>query len=135
MLLDFSNRVQWTGPVEHSMSIAAGVYRGSLCERVSAIEGYFSIAYPQLYERLHWMHNSDRTAMRTQHDHEPDNVSEDIVTLAVVELVNYYCTFLWSFMDVFIVAIALCLRERFWQLNEHLARHRGMVNGANQISP
>lgn len=119
------------------MSIAAGVYRGSLCQNVSAIEGYFSVAFPQLYEALHWMHNSRRPQPQqqsyVQHQHSddglaPQTVTADVITLLLVEYVNYYCVFLWSFMDVFIVAISLCLTLRFSQLNEHMERHRGLVN-------
>lgn len=111
--------------VEHSMSIAAGVYRGSLCTRVSAIEGYFSVAFPQLYDVLHWLrddrpHTEASVAMRPVE-------TADVVTLLVVELINYYCTILWTFMDIFIVAISMCLTLRFRQLNEHLERHRDRV--------
>lgn len=124
------------------MSIAAGVYRGSLCENVSAIEGYFSVAFPQLYEALHWMHDSWRPPPQQQEQqqsvqqkHSDDRFAiqtetADVFTLLVVEYVNYYCVFLWTFMDVFIVAISLCLTLRFRQLNEHIERHRGLVGTA-----
>lgn len=100
------------------MSIAAGVYRGTLCANATAIAGYLGVAYPQLYEQLHWLQDAvDR----------PPPSAAVVGTLLIVELVNYYCTFLWTFMDVFIVAISLCLRLGFGRLNEFLERHRGRV--------
>lgn len=117
------------------MSIAAGVYRGSQCENVSAIQGYFSVAYPQLYEILYWMHDSRRPPLPQPSGdrYAPQIETEDILTLLVVEYVNYYCVFLWSFMDVFIVAISMCLTLRFSQLNQHMERYRGLVCTAEPV--
>lgn len=44
------------------------------------------------------------------------------------ELLNYYCAFQWVFMDIFLVAITICLSTRLHQLNEHLKQYNGMVN-------
>lgn len=90
------------------MSIAAGVYRGSLCVNRTAFQGYFFQAYPQVYDLL-------------------DNSGGGFVEI-LVEFLNYYCTFLWTFMDIFIVATSMCLSTRMCQLNAFLLQYKGMVN-------
>lgn len=92
---------------EHTMSIAAGVFRGVICTSQTNLEGYFRQAWPQLYFV----------------------VSYDGGWKAFfLELINYYCNFLWTFMDIFIIAISICLSTRFRQLNDHLDKFKGMVN-------
>lgn len=93
--------------VEHSMSIAAGVYRGSLCENRTALQGYFEQAFPQVDQLV--------------------NFSGGGLVEFLVEFINYYCTFLWTFMDMFIVAISICLTTRLQQFNELLLQFHGMV--------
>lgn len=89
------------------MSIAAGVFRGVICTRSTSLEGYFKQAWPQLYTI-------------TEYDGGLRGF--------LVELINYYCTFLWTFMDIFIIAISICLSTRLKQLNSHLEKFKGMVN-------
>ena len=43
------------------------------------------------------------------------------------EVVNYYCAFIWSFKDGFLIAISVCLSTLLRQLNEHLEQFKGMV--------
>lgn len=101
------------------MSVAAGVYRGTMCVNTTTVQGYFGVAFPQLYQQLDWMHDAV--------GQEPTVDTIDILTLIAVEYTNYYCMFLWTFMDIFIVAISLCLTQRLSQLNAHMERHRGLV--------
>lgn len=90
------------------MSVAAGVFRGVICTSQTNLEGYFRQAWPQLYFVATYDGGWKAFFM---------------------ELINYYCNFLWSFMDIFIIAISICLSTRFRQLNDHLEKFKGMVNG------
>lgn len=90
------------------MSIAAGVFRGVICTNQANLEGYFLQAWPQLYYVAPY-----------------DGGWKAIF----MELINYYCNFLWSFMDIFIIAISICLSTRLRQLNSHLEKFKGMVSG------
>ncbi len=92
--------------VEHSMSIAAGVYRGRLCPNITNVEAYFHQAFPQIY-------------LVTEYSGGWKEF--------LAELLNYYCVFLWSFMDIFIVGISKCLSTRLNQFNEYLSKFKGMV--------
>lgn len=96
------------------MSIATGVYRGSLCNNKTAIEGYFNQAYPQIYYIM------DYTGGFLEF---------------IVELLNYYCAFLWSFMDLFIVTISVCLSTRVHQFNVNLRKFKGKVFCHQPIEP
>lgn len=88
------------------MSIAAGVYRGRLCTNTTNVEAYFHQAFPQLY-------------LATEYSGGWKEF--------LAELLNYYCVFLWSFMDIFIVGISKCLSTRLNQFNEYLLKFKGMV--------
>lgn len=91
--------------VEHTMSIVAGVYRGIYCTNNTSLETYFVQAWPQLYTITPydggWM-------------------------AFVIEIINYYCTFIWAYMDLLIIAVSVCLSTRLQQLNDYLERFRGM---------
>lgn len=88
------------------MSIAGGVFRGVVCTNQTSLEGYFRQAWPQLF---------------FVSDYDGGLKS------FLMELINYYCNFLWSFMDIFIITISICLTTRFQQLNYHLKKFEGMV--------
>lgn len=88
------------------MSIAAGVYRGGLCTNTTNVEAYFHQAFPQIY-------------LVTEYSGGWKEF--------LAELLNYYCVFLWSFMDIFIVGISKCLSTRLNQFNEYLLKFKGMV--------
>lgn len=88
------------------MSISAGVFRGVFCTQKTSLEGYFIQAWPQLYSV-------------TKYDGGAKGF--------LVEIINFYCTFLWTFMDIFIIAISVCLSTRLQQLNQHLERYKGMA--------
>lgn len=92
--------------VEHSMSIASGVNRGRLCTNTTNVEAYFHQAFPQFYSVTEYSGGWKEF---------------------VAELLNYYCVFLWSFMDIFIVGISKCLSTRLNQFNEYLLKFKGMV--------
>lgn len=85
--------------------IVAGVFRGIYCTKNTSLEGYFVQAWPQLYTITPydggWM-------------------------AFVVEIINYYCTFIWAYMDLLIIAVSICLSTRLKQLNEYMERFRGM---------
>lgn len=93
-------------PVEHMLCISVGVQNGQLCLNGTYIEGYMIQAWPQIYSTV-------------QYDHG--------LRGSFAELLNYYCTFQWTFMDIFIISISICLSTRFNQLNEHLKQYKGMV--------
>lgn len=88
------------------MSIAAGVYRGRLCANTTNVEAYFHQAFPQIYSVTEYSGGWKEF---------------------LAELLNYYCVFLWSFMDIFIVRISKCLSTRLNQFNEYLLKFKGMV--------
>lgn len=92
--------------VEHSMSIASGVNRGRLCTNTTNVEAYFHQAFPQFYSVTEYSGGWKEF---------------------FAELLNYYCVFLWSFMDIFIVGISKCLSTRLNQFNEYLLKFKGMV--------
>lgn len=93
----------------------AGVYRGQvisqICTNSTSVEGYFKQAWPQIYSIADY---------------------DGGIRGFVIELLNYYCTFLWTFMDIFIISISICLATRLKQLNEHLKHHKGMVTQSRQ---
>lgn len=89
------------------MAIAAGVYQGSLCENRTAIQGYFFHAYPQIYNM---------------------NYFDGGYIGFLAEFLNYYCTFHWTFMDIFIVATSICLSTRLAQFNAFLLQYKGIVS-------
>lgn len=41
---------------------------------------------------------------------------------------NIISTFIWSFMDLFVMLISVGLASRFRQINDHLFRHKGQVS-------
>lgn len=88
------------------MSIQAGVFRGQVCKNNTSLEGYLKQAWPQVYSIVDY---------------------DGGIRGIFIEVLNYYCTFLWTFMDIFIIAISICLATRLKQLNEHLKQHKGMV--------
>lgn len=49
------------------------------------------------------------------------------------KIVNVCTTFLWTYMDLFVMLIGVGLSSRFRQINESLMRHKGQVNDANWI--
>lgn len=93
--------------VEHAMSKTAGFQRSIQCNGKGNLQGYLMQAWPQinlLYDRQ----------------------EEGYITLAV-EAVNYYCTFMWTYMDLFIITISICLSNRLRQFNKNLQRFRGLA--------
>lgn len=84
-----------------------GAYRVHLCTNKTSLEGYFKQAWPQIYTVIKY-----------------DGGACGIF----LELLNYYCTYQWIFMDIFIITISICLSTRFNQLNEHLKQYKGMVS-------
>lgn len=96
--------------VEHVLSIGAGFYRSTLCAVAnktlnSHIEAYFRQSFPQLFY-----------------------VSEfNYAKAAGAQVVNIYCTFIWNFMDVFIIVVSVGVASRFNQITYNLELHRGMI--------
>lgn len=83
-----------------------GVFRGQYCTNTTNLEGYFKEAWPQIYKPTFY---------------------DDGLRGFLIELLNYYCVFLWTFMDIFIIAISICLSTRLKQFNAFLERFMGMV--------
>lgn len=88
------------------MSIVAGVYRGIYCTNSTSLEGYFVQAWPQLYTFTPY---------------------DGGYMAFVVEIINYYCTFIWAYMDLMIISVSICLSTRLKQLNDYMERFRGMA--------
>lgn len=44
------------------------------------------------------------------------------------EILNYFCALQWVFIDIFIIAISICLSTRLYQLNKHMKQYTGIVN-------
>lgn len=90
------------------MSISAGLYRSSFCVNHTTVEAYLLGAYPHLY--LITDYNMGYLPM-------------------FVEFMNKYFAFMWSFLDILIVSISVCLSTRFNQFNVNLLKYKGMVSG------
>ncbi|XP_055317723.1 gustatory receptor for sugar taste 64f-like [Sitodiplosis mosellana] len=100
-----TNPISMSILVEHTLCMVVGVFRVSLCTNSTSVEGYLKQSWPQVYTIVKY-----------------DNGVRGILS----ELLNYYCTFLWTFMDIFIISISICLSTRFNQFNEHLKQYKGM---------
>lgn len=103
----FQLHILHNNSVEHSMCMIVGINRVSVCTNSTSFEGYFKQSWPQVYTIVKY-----------------DGGIRGILS----ELLNYYCTFLWTFMDIFIISISICLSTRFNLLNDHLKQFKGMVN-------
>lgn len=93
--------------VEHALCMVCGVFRVQICSNHTSIEGFFKQNWPQVYTKSNY-----------------DNGIRGFF----IEWLNYYCTFQWTFMDIFIISISVCLSTRVNQLNEHLKQYKGMVS-------
>lgn len=92
---------------EHTLCTVSGAYRVHICTNNTSVEGYFKQAWPQIYAFVKY---------------------DGGVRGVLMELINYYCTLQWTFMDIFIISISICLSTRFNQLNENLKQYKGMVS-------
>lgn len=88
------------------MSKTAGFLRSIQCNGKGTLQGYFMQAWPQINMIL---------------GHQDDGHAA-----LIVEALNYYCTFMWSYMDLFITAISICLSNRLKQFNHNLRRFKGL---------
>lgn len=43
------------------------------------------------------------------------------------KLQNFYSTFIWNYMDIFVMIISIGLASKFRQLNDNLLTFKGMV--------
>lgn len=95
------------------MAIAGEIYSVAQCEYNSTlIETYFTKSFPQVYSTTGYTGGAIEFFL---------------------ELINFYCVFLWSFMDLLIVTISICLSTRLNQFNENLRQYRGMVGNAARV--
>lgn len=92
--------------VEHAMSKTAGFLRSVQCNGKGTLQGYVTQAWPQINIIF--------------------GPQEDGHIAFVIEAINYYCTFMWSYMDLFITAISICLANRLRQFNHNLRRFKGL---------
>lgn len=88
------------------MAVLNGVYRAQICTNDTSIEGYFKQTWPQVYTIVRY-----------------DSGIEGFL----IEILQYYCTFVWTYMDILIIASSICLSTRIKQFNNHLKKHTGMV--------
>lgn len=92
---------------EHTLSLSTSIFYTNYCSNGTNLENFLKRAWPQIYSAQ-----------------EYDGGVFGVLT----EFINYYCVLQWVFMDLFIIAITICLSARFNQLNEHLKQLRGKVN-------
>ncbi|GAB0088862.1 hypothetical protein DMENIID0001_033260 [Sergentomyia squamirostris] len=93
--------------IEHSLSIVAGIDKSYRCmaSNQSYLELYFLESLPHFFEifpyhpLLGWFGY----------------------------LINFYCTFVWNFMDLFIISIGISLTTKFKQVNVKIEQARGRI--------
>lgn len=93
--------------VEHMLSIISDIYYSHLCDpnQEDPIKNYFSSELKPLFMYLEF---------------RPE--------IAIFgKFVNICTTFLWSYMDLFVMLIGVGLSSRFRQINECLMSHKGEV--------
>lgn len=95
-----------TIPAEHTMAVLTGVFRAQQCTNDTTLEGYFRQTWPQLYSVVGY---------------------DGGILGFLIEILQYYCTFVWTYMDILIIASSICLSTRMKQFNNHLKNHKGMV--------
>ncbi|XP_031630218.1 gustatory receptor for sugar taste 64f-like [Contarinia nasturtii] len=91
--------------IEHILCICVGTFRVYICLNTTSVEGYLKQAWPQIYTNIKY---------------------DDGVRGILMEILNFYCTFQWIYMDIIIISISICLSTRFNQLNEYLRQYKGM---------
>lgn len=93
-------------PVENFMSKTAGYLRSVQCNGQRTLQGYVTQNWPQINMIL--------------------GEEDDGRVALLVEAINHYCTFMWSYMDLLITAISICLANRLKQFSHNLRRFGGL---------
>lgn len=89
------------------LAIGGDIHAAAICDHNSTlIKLYFVKSFPQIYLTISYQAGAVEVFL---------------------ELINFYCVFLWSFMDLIIVAISICLSTRINQFNVNLEKYRGVV--------
>lgn len=92
--------------VEHSLSLVNGFNDISSCANVTSnLEAYFKQHFPQLYYFK----------------------SMNLVEAVIIDIVNIYLTFAWSFIDLFIIVISIGLTSKLKQINTSILVGDGLV--------
>lgn len=48
------------------------------------------------------------------------------LTIAIfIKIINLTCTFIWTYMDIFVILVSLGISSKFKQLNDHMFRTKG----------
>lgn len=89
------------------MAVLTSVYRAQSCTNDTSLEGYFMQTWPQVYTVVSY---------------------DGGIQGFLIEILQYYCTFVWTYMDILIIASSICLSTRMKQFNNHLRNHKGMVS-------
>lgn len=94
--------------VEHCLSILAGIHHSYVCSLTSLVEynileGYIKENMPQLFHVFS---------------------GYSIFTAIGVMSFNFYCTFIWNFLDLFITTLSVGLSRKFNQLYCNLYRNK-----------
>lgn len=93
--------------VEHSLATANGIRNTSNCFNVSSsVEAYFRQHFPQFYYFT----------------------SYHIAKGVLLHVMNFYLTFSWNFMDLFIIIISAGLATRLRQINSSMLSGHGRVS-------
>uniref|UniRef100_A0A7G3B124 Gustatory receptor n=1 Tax=Lutzomyia longipalpis TaxID=7200 RepID=A0A7G3B124_LUTLO len=96
--------------IEHGLSIAANIEKAYRCKgtkgaQTTYLELYFHESLPHLFRVL---------------PYHP-------LLGWFGYLINFYCTFVWNFMDLFIISISIALTTRFKQVNAKIEQARGRI--------
>lgn len=93
--------------VEHSLAILNGIRNISNCVNVSSsVEAYFRQHFPQFYYFT----------------------SYHIAKGVLLHVMNFYLTFSWNFMDLFIIIISVGLATRLRQINSSMLSGQKIVS-------
>lgn len=92
--------------VEHAGILAMVAMDTQYCTNSTEIKYYFQMAWKQVYS---------------------DDNYDGGVRGFLIEYLNCYCSIQANYMDIFTIAICMCLSNRFKQLNSHLEHFKGMV--------
>lgn len=93
--------------LEHGLSIAAGADKAYRCAKShnSYLELYFRDSMPHLFIFI---------------PYHP-------LLGSFGYIINFYCTFVWNFMDLFIISVSVALTTRFKQVNAKIEQARGRI--------
>lgn len=92
--------------IEHLLSLANNVNTARFCKYTKdPMEAYFKQAFPAFYHFF----------------------GVNYINGMALQLLTFFCTFTWNFMDNFIIIISLGIRTQFRHFNAYFNQCKGMV--------